>query len=240
MYRQSKSVCRDGRIMKCNLLSLQILEAVYRHRSVARAADELAITASAVSHQIRTLSEDVGEKLIEKSGRGIVLTDAGTRLAEALSSAFSEIDRSVMSSIGGSRAVMRLAFCSSFGPGWMIPRMQELMKSFPDIDIQLRLYAQDPRLTDAVADAFLTAYPLENGYISTPLFDEMLIAVHRPGAELGLLPLITAYVEEKTFARDWQTHASKHALAPPQLKQNQFLQCTHYSKPPVKAAGQAA
>ncbi len=53
---------------------LQAFEAVSRHRSVSLAADELGITQSAVSHQIRQLSEDLGEKLIIRQGRGIALT----------------------------------------------------------------------------------------------------------------------------------------------------------------------
>lgn len=46
--------------MEYNLRSLQILEAVYRHRSIAGAAAELNISASAVSHQIRNLSDEIG------------------------------------------------------------------------------------------------------------------------------------------------------------------------------------
>nr|WP_097139431.1 LysR family transcriptional regulator [Rhizobium subbaraonis] len=67
--------------MNYNLRSLQALEAVYRRRSVAHAAGELNVTASAISHQLRKLSADVGEWLVRKSGRGVELTEAGERLA---------------------------------------------------------------------------------------------------------------------------------------------------------------
>lgn len=54
------NLAKRSRNLEYNLRSLQILEAVYRHRSIAGAAAELNISASAVSHQIRNLSDEIG------------------------------------------------------------------------------------------------------------------------------------------------------------------------------------
>ncbi|MGQ3281362.1 MAG: LysR family transcriptional regulator, partial [Shinella sp.] len=69
---------------------------------------------------MRLLSTLVGERLLHKQGRGVALTEAGNRLARKLQPAFSDIARSVGEAIGGARNVVRLAICSSFGPGWLI------------------------------------------------------------------------------------------------------------------------
>jgi len=79
-----------------NLRALQAFEAVARHSSITKAADELGVTQSAVSHQLRKLSDDIGERLVVKSGRQVILTEAGRRLGIALQAAFLQIDRSVI------------------------------------------------------------------------------------------------------------------------------------------------
>lgn len=213
--------------MNYNLRSLQALEAVYRHRSVAHAATELNVTASAISHQLRNLSANVGERLVQKSGRGVELTEAGQRLAESLHVAFQQIKLSMEESVGRTKKVLRLAVCSSFGPGWLIKRLADLQAN-RSIDVQLRMYAQHPQLTDSVADAFVTAYPLEYGYVSTPLFDEVLVAVHAPDFSVMDHPLITTSIDAHDFANDWRQFGSAAAIDFPQLSSSKVMQCTHY------------
>src|SRR5690349_17347076 len=96
------------------LRALQCFEAVARLRSISKAAAELGVTQSAVSHQLRDLTQQLGESLMVKSGRGIALTPAGAELAAALNSAFSVIANSVSRIVGNDRQRVRLAICSSF------------------------------------------------------------------------------------------------------------------------------
>lgn len=63
---------------------LHYFEAVARHQSVKGAAEELGVSQSAVSHQIKDLTEVLGEQLMVNSGRGIELTATGHRLDEKL------------------------------------------------------------------------------------------------------------------------------------------------------------
>lgn len=214
--------------MRYNLRSLQIIEAVFRHGSLSLAADELSITKSAVSHQLRKLSDDIGETLLVRQGKGVALTAAGHRLASALHEAFDQIERSIADSVGQSRTVLRLAVCSSFGPGWLIKRLAAFGTDHPEINLQLRMYAEFPQLTDAVADAFVTAYPLEHGFISTPLFDEKLVAVHAVGMPLHGHPLITTNIEEKDFAGDWQKYCETGNIELEQIGAGNLIQCSHY------------
>lgn len=198
-----------GTQRKQNFRALQAFEAVSRHMSVSAAAVELGVTQSAVSHQIRLLTEEMGERLLQKQGRGVALTAAGDRLATRLQVAFADIARSVMETIGTSRATVRLAVCSSFAPGWLIPRLSRLYAQNPAFDLQLCMYARDPVLTDTVADAFITSMTQESGFYSVPLKKENLVPVAAPAnvARFGCdLPLITTDMDLPEIGTDWETY----------------------------------
>ena len=119
------------------LRSLQYFEAVVRHRSIRLAAVDLGVTQSAVSHQLRRFSETIGQQLLVKSGRGIALTPAGEKLGTRLVSAFANLDDLVNDIAGDGRQTLQIAICSTFGPGWLIERLDDFYTSYPDINLEL-------------------------------------------------------------------------------------------------------
>lgn len=192
-----------------NFRALEAFEAVSRHLSVSAAAAELGVTQSAVSHQLRLLADLVGERLVQKQGRGIALTEAGERLARKLQPAFAEIVRSVGDAIGGTRNVVRLAICSSFGPAWLVPRLAGFYATNPAFDLQLLMYARDPELTDAVADAFVTTLPTEKGFDSVLLWAEQLVPVVSSTADPAAeAVLITTDLQPGRHGADWKAYAA--------------------------------
>ncbi len=64
-----------------SMQALRALDSFARHGSVWRAADELSLTRSAVSHQLRLLERDLGFELLERIGKGVALTVRGKRYA---------------------------------------------------------------------------------------------------------------------------------------------------------------
>jgi LysR family transcriptional regulator, glycine cleavage system transcriptional activator len=192
-----------------NLRALHTFETVSRHLSVAAAAEELGVTQSAVSHQLRLLGEIVGERLFQKSGRGIMLTDAGRDLARRLQPAFAEIDRSLAEAIGGIRDRMRLAVCSSFAQAWLVPRLQSFYAAHPDIDLQILMYAQDPELSDASGDAFVTTLPKDRGYHAQLLWPENLVPVvsAASAARKTGFRYISTELQPGKLGSDWQAYA---------------------------------
>ncbi|RPH70482.1 MAG: LysR family transcriptional regulator, partial [Hyphomicrobiales bacterium] len=129
------------------LRGLQYFEAVNRHASLKLAAQDLGVTESAVSHQMRRFSALIGRQLLAKSGRGIVLTATGQELAAKLSVAFAGVESLVKELVGGGPDTLQLAVCSSFGPGWLIERLEDFYDAHPEIDLQLKLHAQDPLIS---------------------------------------------------------------------------------------------
>lgn len=213
------------------LRSLQAFEAASRHLSISKAAQELGVTQSAVSHQLRLLSEKLGEKLLVKAGRSVALTDAGRRLATRLQSAFNQIDRSVADVVGVDREVLRLAVCSSFAPGWLIGRLKSFYDDHPKFDLQLRMYAKDPALTDEVADAFVTTFPTETGFWALKLRAERLIpvCVASPArAHSKRMPLITTTVDPARLGGDWLAYCETVGVPLASLQDGPWRQVSHY------------
>ena len=210
-----------------NFRAIEVFEAVSRHLSVSAAAAELGVTQSAVSHQLRLLSDLVGERLLQKQGRGIVLTAAGDRLARRLQPAFAEIVRSMGDAIGGTRNIVRLAICSSFGPAWLVPRLSGFYATNPAFDLQICMYARDPEMTDAVADAFVTTLPTEKGFEAVLLWPEKLIPVIASTAPAASKPtLITTDLQPGRHGADWKAFA---ALSGRELAgESRWLFASHY------------
>lgn len=219
---------RDARLIR----SLHYFEAVARHQSLKRAAEELGVSQSAVSHQLRELTRALGEQLFTRAGRGIALTPTGRRLADRLAVTFSGLQSSLDDIVGSSRAALRLAVCSSFGPGWLIPRLSSFYGTNPEITLQLRLYAQDPEQTTQVADAFITAQELKPGFSAVHVLDEKLVAVAPPqlqaAAPGGFHPLITTDIAPETFGRDWLDYCATAGRSLGSLQAGRFLECSHY------------
>jgi LysR family glycine cleavage system transcriptional activator len=208
--------------------SLQYFEAVARHKSVRLAAEELGVTQSAVSHRIRDLTKVLGEQLLTRSGRGIAITVTGQRLADKLSATFQGLQSSVEEIVGNSRTVIRVAVCSSFAPGWLIPRLGSFIDAHPAIDLQLILYATDPNLSNHVADAIVSALPVEPGYEAIHIVEEVLVAVHRPGRTGGRHRLITTDLDAAAFGREWDGFFAQSRLARDAVQDGPLLQCSHY------------
>lgn len=215
---------RKSRLMR----GLQYFEAVARHRSIRVAAEELGVSQSAVSHQMRDLTETLGEQLLVRSGRGVDLTPTGHRLAEKLGHVFTGLQSSLDDVIGGNRKTLRLAVCSCFGPGWLIPRLPGFYAAHPEIDLQLRLYAQDPEMTDQVADAFVTALPVKPGFAAVHVIDERLVAVRARTAQ-EKARLITTDIEDGKLGQDWADYCAVTGLRLSEIQAGSWIQCTHYT-----------
>lgn len=215
--------------MRHNLKALQIFESVCRNKSYAKAAAELNITPSAISHQLRGLTGQMGEKLLNAAGGAIITTQKGEKLARSLTAAFTAIDDAVNECAGSKLPSVRLAVCSSFGPGVAIPNMAALLTAVPHLSLQLRMYVDDPVQTDAVADAFVTTRPFPDGYFSQKILDERNVVVHAPELHPGALfsdgvSLITTDIDHHNFATEWDA-VYRDTVRPANAS---MLQCTHY------------
>ena len=134
--------------------NLRAFEAVSRHLNFRAAAEELALTQSAVSRQIQSLEEEVGLSLFLRHTRAVELTSAGAILLRSVAPSLERIDgavRQVRQSMG--RKSVSLTTFASFASMWLIPRMEAFQRDNPDIDI--RIDATDTSVDLDLADVDL-------------------------------------------------------------------------------------
>ena len=128
------------------LAALRTFESAARHLSFKQAAEELCVSATTVSNQIRRLEQELGCKLFIRRTRAVVLTDAGRSLSRVLSRSLEDIRLEVETHMRARRKSVSLAVGPIFGSRWMIPRLDSFGEDLPGIDIELR---NSPRITDA-------------------------------------------------------------------------------------------
>lgn len=121
------------------LSALRAFEAAARHGSFKRAAAELAVTPTAISHQIRSLEEFTGLTLFKRDTRKVVLTEVGAQLYPVLRDAFDEFERTLerLAPATG-RAQVTISATSAFTANWLVPRMRRFHELHPDIDLHLQ------------------------------------------------------------------------------------------------------
>lgn len=120
------------------LNALKCFEAATRHKSFSKAADELHVTQSAVSHQIRLLEQWFGVTLFDRQGRVTVPTPEGAELASALAEAFVQM-QSACSRIAKNegRTTLTIASIPSVATIWLIPRLPDFRRRNPGIAVRL-------------------------------------------------------------------------------------------------------
>jgi len=118
--------------------NLRAFEAVARRLNFSEAADELHLTQSAVSRQIKSLEDELGSALFSRGTRHVELTTDGSTLLRAVAPWLDRLDASVrqIRQTRGRRVVSVSTF-ASFASLWLIPQMEAFQRAHPDIDIRV-------------------------------------------------------------------------------------------------------
>jgi len=120
------------------LRSIGVFHAAARLGSVAKAAEELGVTPSAVSQQIHALETQLGTTLLTKAGRGIKLTEAGERYYDSIAESLERIGEAT-DRIRGYHAVATLTIRASptLSSKWLLPRLASFIEAHPHIDVRI-------------------------------------------------------------------------------------------------------
>ena len=120
-----------------SLSALRAFEAAARRGSFKQAADELAVTATAVSHRIRALEDEIGCRLFVRKTRAVELTSAGRSLYSAVREGFDAIAAGVERLRQRSRPSVKLSTTPAFAAKWLVPRLAAFQAQHPNIDIHV-------------------------------------------------------------------------------------------------------
>lgn len=179
---------------RVSLKAVQAFEAAARLSSFALAAEELRVTPSAVSHQIKLLEEQVGVALFHRIHRAVTLTDAGRRCAEEITAAFTRIDAATRN-VGrtGKSDVLSVHSTPSFATQWLMPRLARFSALNPDVDVRLNASTEPADLTTGAVDlAIRYGSRLQPaGAVSLPFPEETIVPLCAPALADGPRPIRT-------------------------------------------------
>ncbi len=121
-----------------SLHALRAFESAARLGAFNRAADELGLSATAISHHIRGLEAELGTRLFVRNTRKIALTDNGLLLANVSKGSFQSL-ADVIETLRnrGSRSSVSIALGPLLASRWLSPRLEQFWERFPDIDLQV-------------------------------------------------------------------------------------------------------
>ncbi|HXH04458.1 MAG TPA: transcriptional regulator GcvA [Candidatus Competibacteraceae bacterium] len=122
-----------------SFIALQFFEAAARHLSFTRAAEELHVTQSAVSRQIRKLEETLRRPLFRRLKQRLLLTPAGEAYAAEIRALLDRAEAATLQlmAYSGAGGVLNLAILPTFGSRWLIPRLGSFTARYPDIQLNL-------------------------------------------------------------------------------------------------------
>ncbi len=114
-------------------------ESAGRNKSFKKAGEELCVTSSAISHQVRSLEEYLGGRLFERSTRTVALTDFGKRYLPEMSALLDRLEQCSENQADrrAQKRIITIQTTDSFAARWLIPRLAQFKSLHSDIDIKI-------------------------------------------------------------------------------------------------------
>ena len=165
-----------------SLKAIKTFQIAAKHTSFAVSADELCITPSAVSHQIKTLVTQLGLPLFSRSARALALTDAGARYLEQIDDLFMRLE-SVTEQLRArfGRSSVRLHVPAYFASEMLLPRLSEFSQLHDGIDLRIDTSGNGGRNHVAEADiSVVVGTGPWNGLVAHPLFAQTMVPACSP------------------------------------------------------------
>ena len=119
------------------LIAARSFEVAARHLSFRQAAEELHVTPTAVSHQVKRLEEFLGLQLFERYNRQVALTEPGRELAAKLHDVFARLDAAFEQPAQKARSTIRISAMRSFAAKWLVPRLGDFEAQHPKLKVRV-------------------------------------------------------------------------------------------------------
>lgn len=204
------------------LTALRTFEVAARLLSFTRAAAELGVTQTAVSHQVKLLEEHLGVPLFRRMPRRLALTNEGQAWSRELGEVFSrlrEACRKLRARVRDDRPVVAVSVLPSFAARWLVPRLGRFLERHPGIDVRI---SASEEVTDFATEAIDVAlrfgrgkYP---GLVSHKLADDALVVVCAPAMKAkkrlhSPSDLRRCVLLHDDNAEQWPTWLAEHRVA---------------------------
>jgi DNA-binding transcriptional LysR family regulator len=229
------------------LPALGVFAAAARHQNFAHAAEELHLTASAVSHHVRRLESLLQVTLFQRHARGVKLTSEGRQLADAATAALTDLEAVAanLHQVAGS-VRLRITTLHSMAYCWLLPRLPRFCALHPNIRVSLDTGIALTRFDEAGPDIGIRHGPGHwPGLNAHHLMDDELFPVASPALagvddvrdprDIARLPLVTDLALQGW--RDWFRAAGVRGLRLPEM--HSFSDSTDAMRAAVYGVGAA-
>jgi LysR family glycine cleavage system transcriptional activator len=189
-----------------SLNALLAFEVAARHNSFTRAAAELGVTQTAISHQVRALEHELGTTLFRRSPQRLALTREGQAWASELSVVFARLrdaNQRLRGPRGSTREVVSVSIIPSFGSRWLVPRLGRFLLQQRDVEVRI---SASERLVDFSVEPVdlgirygTGRYP---GLVTTQLSDDALLVVAAPALASQHAHWQPAHLGRETLLQD--------------------------------------
>jgi DNA-binding transcriptional LysR family regulator len=230
MYNPSVNALRA-----MSLDAIRGFESAARHLSFTAAAEDLFLTQSAVSKQVKSLEDALGKALFLRGGRGLSLTPEGRQLFEAARTALAQLASAVDGLLAVDRVSVSVTTTPSFAALWLAPKLAKFQTLEPAIDV--RVDASEVRMNlerEGLDLAVRLSPPLPRGEGPPPILQEQALLVAAPAVaarihdarDLLRLPLLVYYDPTTRFA--WMSWSAWYQRLG--LKQSPQQPCLYFSQ----------
>jgi DNA-binding transcriptional LysR family regulator len=153
---------------------LRIFHAVASAGSFTHAGQMLTLSQSAVSRQISALEEEISTPLFQRHARGLTLTDEGELLYGAVSDVLARLaaaEEALKNIHDSPRGSLKVTASHGIGAYWLLPRLKEFLKEFPEVEVHLVMDDRELDLSQRAADlAIRMRAPVQADLIQRKLF----------------------------------------------------------------------
>lgn len=217
-----------------SLDAIRGFESAARHLSFTAAAEELCITQSAVSKQVKSLEDALGAPLFLRGGKGLSLTPQGRELYEAARAALGQLASAVDRLLAVDRQSVAVTTTPSFAALWLAPKLAGFQLLEPAIDVRVDASEARVNLEREGMDLAVRLYPVPEGEDPPPLLQEQALLVAAPAvaarihaaADIPATPLLVYYDPATRFPwmswPDWYERLG--------LKQSAQQPCLYFSQ----------
>jgi len=226
----------DSRIPSLN--ALRAFAVAGAHLNLRAAAAELFVTPSALSHQIRSLEEQLGIKLFVRNPQGLTLTTIGKTLHPQVAAAFTQLNDAVRAIKPQQRpGTITVSMLSTFAMRWFIPRLYRFQQKKPDIKVRIstsiELVNFEQEDVDCAIRSGQGSWP---GTHALRLLDEQFTPVCSPSLPTGGTPLnqpsdlaMHTLLHSRLRPEDWQTWLSAEGLADLKPRHDQEFETRNFA-----------
>ncbi|ALR17462.1 MULTISPECIES: LysR substrate-binding domain-containing protein [Vibrio] len=164
------------------LNALKAFNCAAKYENFSKAAEELHVTSTAISHQISNLEEWFGVELFKKKGRSVMLTQTGHELKHRTGRVFDELaDIATDFKVRGRKSSLVVGCIPSIATRWLVPNLKSFTKLYPDVEVQVLYVDMRDQLAGSTYDVLITYIEQESDdVIEIPFISRNTYAVCSP------------------------------------------------------------